>query len=162
MTPSSGQVHHKGQVALSVGVVLLGIALAYGTYLLPAATGYAQIGPRLMSGIVSGGLIVLGMVLLKEALSGGFAGVDESDHLDTPTDWIAFAWISGGLILNGLLIVPLGFVIAGTILFVLSAHGFGSRAYLLNTIVGLVIAVSTYAFFTYGLGLALPAGILPY
>jgi len=150
-----------GQVLLSIGVVLLGTALAYGTWLLPEATGYAKVGPRLMSAIVSGGLIVLGFLLLKESLTGGFRDVDESEPVETPTHWPAFAWISGGLLLNGVLIVPAGFVIAGTLLFVLAARGFGSAAYLKNGIFGFVIAAITYAFFTYGLGLGLPAGILP-
>jgi putative tricarboxylic transport membrane protein len=105
---------------------------------------------------------VLGVLLLKEALTGGFRGVDETEHLETPTNWPAFLWISAGLILNGLLIVPAGFVIAGTLLFVLAARGFESTAYVRNAIVGLVIAGITYAFFTYGLGLGLPAGILPF
>lgn len=158
--PTKGM--HRGHLVLSVCVVLLGTALAWGTYQLPEATGYAKVGPRLMSGIVAGGLLIVGLLLLRESLSGGLRGVDESDHADTPTNWPAFGWISAGLIINGLLIVPAGFVIAGTLLFVLAARGFDSRAYLRNAIVGLVIAASTYAFFTYGLGLALPAGILPF
>ena len=152
---------HAGQVLLSIGVVLVGTALAYGTSQLPEASGYAKVGPRLMSAIVSGGLLLLGLLLLKESLTGGFRGVDETEHLDTPTNWPAFCWISVGLILNGLLIVPAGFVIAGTLLFVLAARGFDSRAYARNAFIGLVIAGITYAFFTYGLGLGLPAGILP-
>jgi putative tricarboxylic transport membrane protein len=160
MSPASaGKV--PGQVLLSIGVVLIGTALAYGTWLLPEATGYAKVGPRLMSAIVSGGLIVLGFLLLKESLTGGFRGVDETEHVETPTHWPAFGWISAGLLLNGVLIVPAGFVIAGTALFVLAARGFGSAAYLKNGLVGFAIAASTYAFFTYGLGLGLPAGILP-
>jgi putative tricarboxylic transport membrane protein len=153
---------HSGQVVLSIAVVLLGTALAYGTNQLPEASGYAKVGPRLMSAIVSGGLLVLGLLLLKESLTGGFRGVDEAEHAETPTNWPAFLWISAGLVLNGLLIVPAGFVIAGTLLFVLAARGFESTAYVRNAIVGLVIAGITYAFFTYGLGLGLPAGILPF
>jgi putative tricarboxylic transport membrane protein len=159
---SSGlTVRPTGQVILSIAVVLLGTALAYGTYQLPEATGYAKVGPRLMSGIVSGGLLILGFMLLRESLAGGFRDVDESEFADTPTHWEAFAWISGGLILNGILIVHAGFVIAGTLLFVLAARGFGSKAYIRNAIIGLVIAAVTYSFFTFGLGLALPKGVMP-
>ncbi len=150
-----------GQILLSIGVVLIGTAFAYGTWLLPEASGYSKVGPRLMSAIVSGGLIVLGLLLLKESLTGGFRGVDESEHIETPTHWAAFAWISAGLLLNGVLIVPAGFVIAGTLLFVLAARGFESRAYARNALIGFVIAAVTYAFFNYGLGLGLPAGVLP-
>ena len=66
-----------------------------------------------------------------------------------------------GIIANGILMVPVGFVISGTLLFVLAARGFGSKAWVKNAIIGLIIAVATYAFFNYGLGLGLPRGILP-
>jgi len=161
-TNAPNKALHRGQLVVSICVVLLGAALAYGTYQLPEASGYAKVGPRLMPAIVSGGLLVLGLLLFKESLSGGFHGVDESEHGEKPTHWPAFAWISAGLIVNGLLIVPAGFVIAGTLLFVMAARGFDSRAYGRNAAIGLTIAALTYAFFTYGLGLALPAGVMPF
>ena len=152
---------HVGQVLLAVGVLIFGAALAYGTAQLPEATGYAKVGPRLMPTIVSAGLILLGLLLLKEALWGGFRGVDETEAKATATDWRAFAWITAGIILNGITMVPIGFVISGTVLFMLAARGFGSTTWVKNGIIGLVIAVITYAFFNYGLGLGLPRGILP-
>ena len=152
---------YVGQILVAVGVLVFGAALAYGTALLPEATGYAKVGPRLMPTIVAGGLILLGLVLLKEALFGGFRGVDEAEAAANPTDWYAIAWISAGIILNGILMVPVGFVISGTLLFVLAARGFGNKAWVKNAIIGLIIAVITYAFFNYGLGLGLPRGILP-
>lgn len=153
---------HTGQIVLALGLLVLGAALAYGTSALPEATGYAKVGPRLMPTIVSGGLIVLALLLLKEAMFSGFRNVDEAEAAVNPTDWKAFAWVTAGIIANGLLMVRLGFVISGTLIFVLSARGFGSRAWLRNALIGLVIAASTYTFFTYGLGLGLPAGILPF
>ena len=152
---------HIGQFLVAAGVLAFGAALAYGSTLLPEATGYAKVGPRLMPTIVSGGLILLGLVLLKEALYGGFSGVDESEAAANPTDWRAIAWISGAIIANGILMVPGGFVLSGTLLFVLAARGFGNKAWVKNAMIGLVIAVVTYAFFNYGLGLGLPRGILP-
>lgn len=153
---------HAGQIAVALGLLLLGAAFAYGAGELPEASGYAKVGPRLMPTIVSGGLIVLALILLKEALFGGFRNVDEAEAADNPTDWKAFAWVTAGIIANGIVMVRLGFVISGTLLFVLSTRGFGSRAWLRNAIIGLAIALSTYSFFTYGLGLGLPAGILPF
>ncbi len=168
---TTSPTRHTGQILLAIGVLLLGTALAYGTSLLPESTGYAKVGPRLMPTLVSIGLLILGVLLLKESLTGGFRDVDETVHaakaIETATDWRAFGWISAGLIANGLLIVPAGFVIAGTVLFVLAARGLGGTGgkggvqYARNAMIGLVIAASTYAFFTYGLGLALPRGILP-
>lgn len=152
---------HTGQLLVAAGVLILGVALALGTTQLPEATGYAKVGPRLMPTIVSGGLILLGLVLLKEALFGGFRGVDEAEAAANATDWRAFAWITAGIICNGFLMVPLGFVISGTLLFVLAARGFGNKDWVKNAIIGLIIAIVTYAFFNYGLGLGLPRGVLP-
>lgn len=151
-----------GQAVVSAAVLLLGVLMAFGTTQLPAATGYAGVGPRLMPTIVSIGLIVLGALLLREALRAGFKDVDEHEAAATPVKWGAFAWISAAMIVNGLLMVPAGFVIAGTVMFVMAAAGFGSRRWFMNAIVGMVIAGLTYAFFNYGLGLTLPAGILPF
>ena len=151
-----------GQLAVAAAVFLLGILMALGTMQLPEATGYAKVGPRLMPSIVSGGLIVLGLVLLKEAIFGGFKDVDEDAAAANPTYWIAFAWISGAMIVNGFLMVAAGFIIAGTIMFVMAARGFGSARWLQNAIVGAVLAAITYSFFNYGLGLNLPRGLLPY
>jgi putative tricarboxylic transport membrane protein len=153
---------HAGQISIALGVFVLGVAMAVGTSQFPEATGYAKVGPRLMPMIVSGGLIVLSLLLLKEAFFGGFRGVDEDEAAATPTEWGPFAWITAGIVANGVLMVHTGFVIAGTVLFVLAARGLGSRAWLRNAVIGAVIAALTYAFFTYGLGLQLPRGILPY
>ena len=75
-------------------------------------------------------------------------------------DWIAFAWVSGGIIAYGLLVERLGFLISSTILFVMVARSFASRRWGLNLGVGLALAIFVFAVFNYGLGLNLPAGIL--
>jgi putative tricarboxylic transport membrane protein len=160
-SPSSGS-GKAGQLAVAFAVLILGLLMAYGTLQFPEATGYAKVGPRLMPTIVSGALILLGIMLLKEAWFGGFKDVDEEAAAANPTNWKAFAWISGAMIVNGLLMVPAGFVIAGIVMFVMAARGFGSARWLKNAVIGAILAAITYAFFNYGLGLNLPAGLLPF
>lgn len=152
----------RGQLVVAAAVLILGLLMAFGTTQLPESTGYAKVGPRLMPTIVSGGLILLGLLLLKEAWFGGFKDVDEAAASANPTEWKSFAWISGSMILNGILMVPAGFIIAGTLMFVMAARGFGSTRWLKNGIVGAALAAVTYAFFNYGLGLNLPSGLLPF
>lgn len=161
MATAHSQNGRAGQLAVAAGVLILGTLMALVTLQLPEASGYARVGPRLVPVIVSGGLILLGIVLLKEAWFGGFKGVDENEAAANPTLWIAFAWISGAMIVNGLLMVPAGFIIAGTIMFVMAARGFNSKRWLFNALTGAMIAAVTYAFFNYGLGLNLPRGLLP-
>jgi putative tricarboxylic transport membrane protein len=149
-----------GQVAVAAGVAAIGAAVLWGSFYLPTGGGYAQVGPGVMPRVVGAILLVLGGLLLREALTGGFRGVDEAAEAHMPMDWRAFAWVSGGIIAYGVLVDFLGFIFASTILFVMVARGFGSRRWLTNTITGLILAAVVFAIFNYGLGLTLPSGIL--
>jgi putative tricarboxylic transport membrane protein len=149
-----------GQVAVATGVVVIGAAVLWGSFYLPTGGGYAQVGPGVMPRIVGTVLLLLGGLLVREAFTGGFRGVDEEAEVHLPMDWVAFAWVSGGIIAYGLLVESLGFIFSSTILFVMVARGFNSRRWLLNAVTGLLLATAVYAIFNYGLGLTLPAGIL--
>lgn len=149
-----------GQVAVGAGVAALGALILWGSFHLPTAGGYAQVGPGVVPRGVGILTLALGALLLREAFTGGFRGVDEEAELRTPMDWAAFAWVTGGIIAYGLLIEHLGFILASTILFVMVARGFNSRRWALNAATGLVLGVAVFAIFNYGLGLTLPAGVL--
>ena len=149
-----------GQGALAAGVVAIGAAVLWGAMGLATSGGYAQVGPGVVPRIVGTGILLLGVLLLREALTGGFRGVDEAAEEAMPMDWIAFAWVSAGIIVYGLIIEHAGFIIASTLLFTFVARGFYSRRWLLNAGVGVVLAAVVFAVFNYGLGLTLPAGVL--
>ena len=149
-----------GQVAVAAGFTVLGALILWGSFYLPTGGGYAQVGPGVVPRGVGTIMLVLGAFLLREAFTGGFRGVDEEAEVHLPMDWIAFAWVSGGIIAYGLLIEHLGFVFSSTILFVMVARGFNNRRWLMNAITGLILAAIVYAIFNYGLGLTLPAGVL--
>lgn len=149
-----------GQVAVAAGVLALGGGILWGSFYLPTGGGYAQVGPGVVPRLVGIILLVLGVFLAREAFTGGFRGVDEEAEVHLPMDWVSFAWVSGGIFAYGLLVERLGFVIASVILFVMVARSFASRRWLLNAVVGLVLASFIFAVFNYGLGLMLPAGIL--
>src|SRR5689334_13096760 len=149
-----------GQVAVAGGVLAIGLAILAGSFYLPTGGGYAQVGPGVVPRIVGIGLIVLAAFLLREAFTGGFRGVDEEAEAKLPMDWVAFAWVSAGIIGYGLLVEHAGFVIASTLLFVLVARGFNSRRWILNVVTGLVLAIIVFVIFNYGLGLTLPAGVI--
>ena len=149
-----------GQVAVAAGVAAIGVLVFAGSFYLPTGGGYAQVGPGVVPRVVGAIVMLLGAVLLAEALRGGFPGVDEEAEAKLPMDWPAFGWVSGGIIAYGLLIEWLGFVFASTILFVMVARGFSSKRYALNVVTGLVLASLVFAMFNYGLGLTLPPGVL--
>jgi putative tricarboxylic transport membrane protein len=141
-------------------VLALGGAVFGGSFDLPTGGGYAQVGPGVVPRIVGIGILLLGAMLVREAFTGGFRGVDEEAEARLPIDWASFAWVTAGIVAYGLLVERLGFIIASTVLFVLVARSFASRRWALNAIVGIVLASAIFAVFTYGLGLMLPAGPL--
>jgi putative tricarboxylic transport membrane protein len=145
----------KAEIALSAGVLALGIGAAVVTAGLPSEGGYAGIGPNFMPGLVSGGLVVIGAWLLYEALSGGWRS-----RADDPRSFqsASFLWVSAGLLAHMVLIGWAGFVVAGTVLFVLVARAFASRSPLRDVAIGLALAVAVYVFFTQALNVSLPAG----
>jgi putative tricarboxylic transport membrane protein len=149
-----------GQLAVAAGATLLGALILWGSFYLPTAGGYAQVGPGMVPRGVGIGVLLLGALLLYQVFNGGFPGVDEEAEARVPLDRAAFAWVSGGIIAYGLVIELLGFILASTLLFVMVARGFGSRRWLLNAATGLVLASIVFAIFNYGLGLTLPAGVL--
>lgn len=149
-----------GQAALAAGVTLLGALILWGSFYLPTGGGYAQVGPGVVPRAVGVAIVVIGAFLLREVFTGGFRGVDEEAELRLPVDWVAFAWVSGGIIGYGALIEHLGFIFSSTILFVMVARGFNSRRWIVNVVTGVVLAVAVFSIFNYGLGLTLPAGIL--
>ena len=149
-----------GQLAVAAGVAVLGVLVVWGSYHLPTGGGYAQVGPGLVPRIVGVGILVIGVLLLREVLTGGLRGVDEAAEVHLPMDWLSFGWVSGGIVAYGLAIERLGFILSSTILFVMVARGFNSRRWLLNAATGLVLAIIVFAIFNYGLGLTLPKGVL--
>ncbi len=150
----------KGQLGLCAGVLVIGALILGGSFYLPKGAGYATVGPAVVPTFVGIGLLILGAFLLREALTGGFRGVDEEAEEKLPMDWAAFAWVSAGIIAYGLLVENAGFIIASTVLYVMVARGFNSRRWILNVIVGIVLASFIFGLFTYGLGLQLPPGVL--
>jgi putative tricarboxylic transport membrane protein len=149
-----------GQLVVAAGVLALGGGILWGSFNLPTGGGYAQVGPGVVPRIVGVGILALGALLAREALAGGFRGVDEQAEAKLPIDWAAFAWVTAGILAYGLLVERLGFILASTVLFVCVARSFASRRWALNAGVGLVLAAAIFAIFTYGLGLMLPAGPL--
>src|SRR5262245_51960547 len=99
-----------GQLAVSAGILAIGIAILAGSFYLPTGGGYAQVGPGVVPRFVGAGLIIIGIALLREVFTGGYRGVDEEAEKHLPMDWVAFAWVSGGIIAYGLLVEPLGFI----------------------------------------------------
>src|SRR6185436_18966302 len=145
------------EIALSLGVIALGIGVAAVTTTLPSEGGYAGIGPNFIPGVVAAGILLLGCWLSYEAFTGGWRKREEPAETFEPHP---FLWVSIGLFAHMALIGWAGFVIAATVLFACVARGFGSRRMVRDLAIALVLSVAIYLFFVKLLNVNLPAGWL--
>ena len=67
------------EIALSLGVLALGLGVAGVTATLPSEGGYAGIGPNFIPGVVGAGIVLLGVWLSFEAFTGGWRGALPDD-----------------------------------------------------------------------------------
>ena len=160
----------RGDLAVALGVVLLGIGLAVGAFGIRFGVGYDRIGPRFFPFLVSLGLVVVGSWLAVAALRGSRTrpAAEEPSEAAIPTNWptnwrtnwTGLGYLSLALLLNLLLLERAGFVIASTALFWLVARAFGSRRPARDAVVAVLLSVLVYQAFTRGLGLTLPSGVI--
>jgi len=144
---------------LALGLAALGAFILLETQTIAKTSSYSGVGPRLFPYLIGFGLAACGVVLAWQALTGGWRNLPIDDDHATP-DWIAFATISAGIVLQMAIIAIAAFVIASAILFVLIARGYGSRRLLRDTLIALVLSTVVYLLFTKALGLSLPAGLI--
>ena len=142
-----------GELFLGFALVLLGISILAGTLSITVTPAYSRVGPRAIPFAVAAGLIVLGLLYALESWKG-----TQTPAEDQAVNLWPIVLISGGIILDALLMPSLGFILSSTVLFVLVAAGLGSRRYLRDGLVGLALSAVAYVTFVYGLGLRLPAG----
>ena len=145
------------EIALSLGVIALGIGVAAVTATLPSEGGYAGIGPNFIPAVVAAGILLLGGWLTYEAFTGGWRKREEPTEIFVPRP---FLWVSVGLFAHMALIGWAGFIIAATVLFACVARGFGSRRVIRDAIIGLILALVIYLFFVKLLNVNLPGGWL--
>jgi putative tricarboxylic transport membrane protein len=151
------------ELALSVGVLALGVFVAWVAAGLPGNRSYAAIGPGFVPVAVGAGLILAGLWLLAEHFTGGWRAGEPDDPAERGEHAFhrgAFAWISGGLFAQMALIHTAGFVLAAAALFACVARGYGSRRPARDVAIGLALGLAVFLFFVRFLNVNLPAGWL--
>jgi putative tricarboxylic transport membrane protein len=152
-----------GETVLALAAALFGALIVWQTTLIRLTPAYSKVGPRVIPYIVGVGLIVVGVWLAYEALTGRAAmGTADSEDADPtlPTDWRCISLLALALLAYLLLIERAGFIIASATLFVVAAFAMGSRRLVRDIAIGIVMGTVLYLVFNRGLGLSLPAGIL--
>ena len=137
-------------------MLALAIVMAWQAWSMPVSPIYAQVGPTIVPIITALALGMLGILLLVDAVQGGWQPAEEKEV--TP-DRAALLWIAG-LVLNVLLITTAGFTIASVILFVCVARGFGSKAIVRDALIGAAFALVAYIGFAKTLGINIGSGLV--
>jgi putative tricarboxylic transport membrane protein len=143
------------EALIGIGMLVLAAVVLWATTQIPVSPLYSKIGPTVFPYITAAGLALFAVLLLVEAARGGWQPEDEKN---VRVDWRALAFVAAGLLFNVVLIVPLGFILASTGMFVLIAYGFGERRVARTAAIGLVIALVAYFGFATFLGVNIGAG----
>ena len=142
--------------------------LLLGAWVLVEASGIAVprsanvMGPRVYPTAIGVLLLVVGAWLALTVLRGG-RGVEEGgEDVDdsVATDWATVAKLAGSFVALVVLVEPLGWPIAATLLFGGAAFSLGARPWWRPFVVGAVLALVVQVAFTQLLDLYLPAGPL--
>lgn len=153
----------KAQTAVGAGVLLVGLALAAGAISIPSAAGYGGVGPNFLPWVVAVSLCLCGALIVREALTGGFRAM-EAPSGSALANWMAFAWVSAGLLANAALITTIGFILSCTLCYLLACQGLrrasgqdtGPRTLLTDAVTGAIISAPVFWMFTKFLAINLP------
>ena len=141
----------RAGVAIAVLLFLLAAVIFWDMASLQLATTYG-VGPKAMPLVVASFLALLAVGNLVLALRGEFPPREEFDPK-------ALLLILGGFVaLITIIALDGGFVPATAVLFAATAAAFGRRAFLIDLLIGLVLATVVFLMFSKVLTLSLPIG----
>lgn len=141
-----------GQLILSLAVVALGVAVVLGTTAIEVSPVYSRVGPRIFPFMVGSLLLVMGLLLFREAWQRPWE-CEATDPQSPGIDWKPLALIAAGLLLNVLLIGRIGFILSSTIMYAFIAKAFDVKRLWLAILIGFVLALVAYFGFATLLGL---------
>jgi putative tricarboxylic transport membrane protein len=145
-------------LAIGFALVALGLIILIDALQMQVPPTYARVGPQAFPYFIAFAFAAVGVYFAwnswtpgakREIIVEGFAA-----------DWRALLIIGAGLLIHLNILKPLGFVVSGIFLFMCVAFAFGSRKFLRDGIVAVILVLASYLGFTHGLGLQLPPGIL--
>jgi putative tricarboxylic transport membrane protein len=146
----------KNQIVVGLFVLTIAVIYAAGAFAFPSDRGYAGISSRFFPSLVAGLLAVCAVGLIWHGATGGFRNFTDLS-VSVTADVPGWLWVSAGLLLNAILIEHLGFTLAGTLLFVFAARGFGSKHFAKNGLIGVALALPVFLLFSKVLKVNLPA-----
>jgi putative tricarboxylic transport membrane protein len=154
----------RAETLVGAAVALTGLGLAAGALKIPGEAGYGGVGPNFLPWLVAVVLAICGILMVREALTGGFRDVEPPSGADRAW-WPGLVWVSAGLLANAALITTIGFILSCGLCYLLAVQGLrraqGQRAsapgvLAMDLVSGLAIAAPVYWMFTKFLAINLP------
>jgi putative tricarboxylic transport membrane protein len=154
----------RAETFVGAAVTLAGLGLAFGALTIPGEAGYGGVGPNFLPWLVAAVLTVCGVLIVREAMSGGFHDMEPPSGAERAW-WPGLVWVSAGLLLNAALITKIGFILSCALCYLLAVQGLrraqgqragSAQALAMDLVSGLVIAAPVYWTFTKFLAINLP------
>lgn len=150
---------------LGVSVLLLALGALVLTDALTMDVDISQrgpIGPKTVPIVVGIGLLVIAVMLAIDVMRGGRGEAEGGEDIDLsePADWRTVLLLAGVFLATAVLIEPLGFPVAGALLFWGAAYALGSRHYQRDPLIAAGISLAAFIVFDRLLGVPLPGGPL--
>lgn len=155
-------VKSKGELGFAGLLLALGVFVLVDTTSIEIPKAASNVGPRFFPYAV--GILLTGaaVAVIVDIVRGGHAEPEESELVDPdqPFNLRRVALVVGAVVAFGVLLEPLGYVMATSISFFMIAFALGARHYARLAIGSVIVAVTIYLAFTRGLGIFLPPGLL--
>ena len=153
----------RAQYLVCAVLVAVGAFVVYDALSLPG--GYAKVdpvGPKLFPMVIGIGLLVMAVILAVAIPRGSKGEADAGEDIDPdlPSDWRTVGLLVAIFVATILLVNPLGWAVTGALMFAGCATVLGSKHYVRNIVIGVILSVTSFYAFYSGLGIPLPAGIL--
>jgi putative tricarboxylic transport membrane protein len=160
-----GSVREQGRSEYGVPLFLgaLGVLVIVQALALPdSLIARGPVGPAAVPLVVGSLLVVVAVLLAVDLLRGGRGEPEggEDVELSGHSDWTTIGLLVAAFAANALLVESLGWPLSGAILFFGTAFALGSRHYVRDAVIALVLGVGSWYLFVLGLGIGLPVGIL--
>ncbi|MFD0210287.1 tripartite tricarboxylate transporter TctB family protein [Streptomyces hirsutus] len=151
------------ELGLCVLLLMLGVLVL--TDALTMDVDIAQrgpVGPKTVPVAVGAGLLVVAALLAVDVVRGGRGQAETGEDVDLsePADWRTVLLLTGVFLGSAVLIEPLGFPVAGALLFWGAAFALGSRRFDRDPLIAAVVSLVAYTVFNNLLGVPLPGGPL--
>ena len=161
-TAAPGRLAGKAELGLAALLLALGAFLLVETGRIQVLANAGTVGPRFFPTVVGVVLCLVGTWLAVDVLRGGTADMEAAEDIDLArsSDWTTLALLSAVFLGHAALLKPLGFPVAGALLFFGTGAALGSRRWARDAAIAVVLATAVFYVFARQLGVGLPAGVL--